>query len=94
MTQVDYMTNEQFIISQSPQQIEKLNKIISARIKIIKNFENWNSKEKYFWEWIQINFDPDLFINSSSDSISGSDSSLGYELHPEAKEQLKRYELS
>ena len=79
---VDYMSYEEFIIAQSPEKILVLDKVITSRIRIIKNFEIWNSKEEYFWGWIQQAFDPELFnyVSHASDD----------QLDPEARAQLKR----
>lgn len=82
---VDYMSYEEFIIAQSPEKILLLDKIITSRIRIIKNFETWNSKEEYFWGWIQQAFDPELFNNVNHTSND--------QLDQEARAQLKRIEV-
>ena len=80
---VDYLSFEEFIIAQSNEKIEVLDRKISKKLLIIKNYRIWNEKEEFFWGWIQQNFDSTLFETNSSRK--------NLQLHPEAKVFITSY---
>ena len=79
---LNHLTYEEFVISQNPAAIERLNLTLDNKLTIVKNYFVWNEKEAVFWTWLRQNVNAQNFCPIVSEAE--------LKLNPEAKTQLDR----
>ena len=58
---LSHLSYEEYIISQNPKAVARLEIVLDRQLKFCKTYFQWNEKEGVFWTWIQQNFDPKNF---------------------------------
>lgn len=69
-----HLSYEEFVISQSPDAVSRLDSVLDRHIKIVTNFFVWNEKESVFWNWIRQSFNSSQFTMLSGQSETALDS--------------------
>ena len=83
--ELSHLSYEEFVISQSPAAVARLDSLLDRQIKIVTNYFIWEEKEAVFWTWVRQN------INAANFKPPGGDISETA-LDRDAASQLTRIE--
>lgn len=81
---LNHLSYEEFILSQTPKAVEKLDQTLSKGLVVVKNYFIWKEKEDYFWTWITQSVNYENFSKKTN--------SASPRIHDDAKFQYARTE--
>ena len=66
---LSHLSYEEYIISQNPKAVARLDIVLDRQLAFMKNYFQWNEKENVFWTWIQQNFNCDNFNHTDQRNL-------------------------